>query len=188
MEFYSGPGGKPGHRFLGMDRSRVFVPCGDTGSQAGGASGRTLPRGLNTIQRRKPRCQSGPEGLAAFSSFHIVFATASGIAGLISPCAGSVIGFWRCRLSRFRRRTGCADRRPGWFRTVALRVGTTAGEPLAFCEKRMVAGSNSRKLPLSSTQPPRAWAGGGGQSGILGTNRGIHRPFPSTSAPSVHLF
>ena len=56
---------------LGWTRSRVFVPWGDTGSQAGGASGRTLPRGLNTIQRRKLRCQSGPEGLAAFSSFHL---------------------------------------------------------------------------------------------------------------------
>jgi hypothetical protein len=40
-----------------------------------------------------------------------VFAIASCIAGLISPRAGSVIGFWRCRLSRFRCRAGCAGRR-----------------------------------------------------------------------------
>jgi hypothetical protein len=40
-----------------------------------------------------------------------VFAIASCIAGLISPRAGSVIGFWGCRLSRFRCRAGCAGRR-----------------------------------------------------------------------------
>ena len=92
--------------------------------------------------------------------------------------------FWKCRLDRFRCRTGCADRRPGWFRTVALWVRATAGEPLAFCEKRMVAGSNSRKSPLSSAS--KAGAGGRDQPCILGTDRGTHRPSPSSSAPSVH--
>ena len=171
-----------------MDGSRVFVPWGDTGSQAGGAPGRTLPRGLNTIQRRKLRCQSGPEGLAAFSSFHLFLPPPQGLAGLISRCTGSVIDSWRCRLNWFRCRTGCADRRPGWFRTVALWVGTTAGEPLALCGKRMVTGSNSRKLPLSSTQPPWAWAGGCGQSCILGQTEGYTGRPRSTSAPSVHRF
>ena len=117
-----------------------------------------------------------------------VFATASEIAGLISHCTGSVIDSWRCRLNWFRCRTGCADRRPGWFRTVALWVGTTAGEPLALCGKRMVTGSNSRKLPLSSTQPPWAWAGSCGQSCILGQTEGYTGRPPSTSAPSVHRF
>ncbi len=121
-----------------------------------------------------------------------VFATASEIAGLISHCTGSVIDSWRCRLNWFRCRTGCADRRPGWFRTVALWVGTTAGEPLALCGKRMVTGSNSRKLPLSSTQPPWAWAGGCGQSCILGqteeyTGRPPRLPLPAcTDSHVIH--
>jgi len=38
--------------------------------ESNGISWLVLLRGLNTIQRRKPRCQSGLEGLAAFSSFH----------------------------------------------------------------------------------------------------------------------
>jgi hypothetical protein len=150
----------------------------------------TSGRGIraNAASGTKYHSEKAPMPVGAGQTCRILFvpfvlATASGIAGFISPCAGSVIDFWRCRLNRFRCRTGCAVRRPGWFRTVALWVGTTAGEPLAFCEKRMVAGSNSGEPPLSSTQPPRAWAGGRGQSCILGTDRGIHRPSPSTSAP-----
>src|SRR3979490_3371235 len=52
MGFSSGKGGKPRHRFVGMDRSRVCMPRRDTGSQAGGASRRTLPSRLSTIQSR----------------------------------------------------------------------------------------------------------------------------------------
>ena len=36
-----------------------------------GASGRSLPSGTKYYSEKKARCQSGPEGLAAFSSFHL---------------------------------------------------------------------------------------------------------------------
>jgi len=65
MGFYPGQGGKPGHRFFGMDRSRVFVPWRDSDSGRSVISGIELAAAVGSPATVTQTSASGSQSMLA---------------------------------------------------------------------------------------------------------------------------